>query len=211
MSATQPNGLPFPTKVNVKVDKANDRIVKTHPSFGMISFSRISGSSGPMFGSQIEVGSFIRLAITEADETWHLHQKWRHGGKRIIELDLTNAQFAEAITTMNRGEGIPSTLRFVKGDGHIPGFIGEPTLHEQIQADVKEAGASIVERADKLAADMAKLLAESGLSKAKQAALQASLAMLRQDLTANMPFIIDQHAEAVEKITADAKTEGTRS
>lgn len=196
---------PKPTPVTVTTK--DDRIIKTHPSFALLNFSRISGNGGRMFASDLDIGSHMRLRLTEAEEDWHLHEKGYHGNKRIVEIDMTNAQFAELITNMNREPGIPCTLRFRSDQGHIPGFIDEDTLHEQIHTDLKADVAGIVETADKLAANLDKALTESGLSKAKQQGLRSAIAKLRQDLTANMPFILDQYKEAIDKTTSVAKIE----
>ncbi len=199
--------MSIPKSTPVKITPKDDHLVKTHPSFGMLSFSRVDGSSGPLFGSDLETPSFIRMTLLEGQEDWHLSRKWHHGRGTIVELDMTNSQFAEIITNMNRGSGIPTTIRFRADQGHVPGFLVEDTLHDQIRADLKHDIKEIVDTADKLAADLDKTLAESGLSKAKQQSLRDSINKLRRDLTANMPFVLDQYKEALDKTASSAKIE----
>lgn len=193
----------------VKVTPKDDSLIKTHPSFAMVGFSRIQCSPPglKLFASEIESMSFVRLTVVEADETWHLSQTWHHGGKRIIEVDLSPAQFAELLTSMNVGSGVPGTLRYRERDGHIPSAIDEDTLPEQIKTDIKADSKAVIDAARQFGKEVESIVGASKLTKAEKNRLTEIANRLQMTLESNMPFVIDQYVEAVDKVTMSAKAE----
>lgn len=108
--------------IDVTESKKGDVIEYTHPSYGLISFSRCSCTSKNLFGSNIKHNSFITLRIDGARATKgdDLHRDYiNYNFDRYIEVGLTSSQFAELLTTMNIGEGIPCTISYMKGLGMI--------------------------------------------------------------------------------------------
>ncbi len=196
-----------PTPVKVVTDGEN--LIKTHPSFVMVGFNRITCSppGEKLFGSEIESQSMIRLSVVEAQEQWHLSQTWHHGGKHLIEVDLSPAQFAELLTSMNVGSGVCGTLRFRERDGQIPSALDENTLPEQIKADIKRDTQSLIDAAKAFGKQVNQIVGSSKLTKADKASLIDIAANLQMTLESNMPFVIDQYVEAVDKVTASAKAE----
>lgn len=92
----------------------------THPAYGMLSFSRRSGSKTPLFESSIEHRDTIAMTLTHGDVTRGLNTDWYHGNGIIAEVEMSYSQFAEAITSMNMGSGVPVTVRRTEKDGKIP-------------------------------------------------------------------------------------------
>lgn len=90
-----------------------------HPSYGLLSFSRMSGGTTNLFGSSIQHKDTIKLCISECDVKRDLSTDWYHDNGRIIEVEMSYSQFAEAITSMNMGNGVPVTIRWVRGEGRI--------------------------------------------------------------------------------------------
>ena len=78
-------------------------IVTTHPSFGIAKFSRHSCSHPQsLFGSSIGHENTITLTISRADHIRSDSSYDRYYEKgQIIEVEMSAAQFAEMITTMN--------------------------------------------------------------------------------------------------------------
>ncbi len=203
--------IPSPTPVKTVVDTkhGDDNITKTHPSYVMVGLSRIT-SSPPgirLFGSELHNQTFIRLSVVEAEESWHLSQKWHHGAKQLIQVDLSPAQFAELLTSMNVGSGVTGTLRFLKGDGHIPSAIDEDTLPEQIKADLKHDSQTVIDAAKAFDKELQSILGGSKLTKAERARLLEISTKLQMTLSSSMPFVIDQYQEAIDKVTMSAKAE----
>ncbi len=202
--------MPRPPDI-APTSEATDRgTTKTHPAYGMLSFSRVSGNPGKLFGSEINHGHFIRMTLLEGEEHWHHSQVWHHGriSRTLVEVDLSVAQWAELISSMNVGSGVPATIRYVDDPmGTRPGIEDTDTLHEQIKGDIKAKTAKVTSVAKSLDKEMAAMLADSKVPKAKQAALLALTRHIVMELESNMPFVVDQYQEAAEKVGAKAKAE----
>lgn len=198
-----------PVKVTVEKDGPfSGKIVKTHPAFGMARFSRVSGSSGQLFGSEIEHQSFIRFTLGPGESHWLLHEQHYHAplNPRHVEIDFSSAQFAELITAMNVGMGVPCTIRVLNSQ-QVSGFEDTDNLHEQIKDDIKADTKEIVDTARQLEKQLGAMLDDSKVPKAKQEALRQLAAKIVRDLGSNMPFILDQYTEAAEKVKAKCAAE----
>ena len=91
----------------------DDRITIEHESFAMLGITRSSCSfSQNLFGSSIQHSHTIKLKIAPAKIDRMLNRDWFHANtKPYIEVEMSYSQFAEAITSMNVGDGVPVTLR----------------------------------------------------------------------------------------------------
>jgi hypothetical protein len=185
-----------------------DEKVFNHESYGMVGFSRISGQSGPMFGSSLpDQGSFIRLRVTRARRTHSLGRDWYHGSaKTMLELDLSASQFAELITSMNMGAGVPCTLRFCEGRPMDP-CPEEKLEAEQVREDFKEKTAQVARNMTESKSRIDEILAKKTLTKADREEVEKLLGLVIQDVRSNMPFWLDQFHEATGKIVSAAKAE----
>ena len=96
----------------------DDEFEREHESYGILHISRVSSTGAVrLFGSPLAThyGS-IRLSISGG--------KWIHGlnhdrfygmNKDHIEIEMSAAQFADAITRLNIGSGTPCTVRYIAG------------------------------------------------------------------------------------------------
>lgn len=179
-------------------------VVKTHPAYGMLGFSRVSGSPGTLFGSEVKhTGSFIRMTIVRGEEHWSLSQSWFHGrAETFVEVDMSHAQFAEAITSMNVGSGVPCTIRYLPGQ-QLPEIEDTSTVHEQIKADVKDTAHEAIDAIATLKA----AIAAAKMPKGAQAELLKMADSASAKLTSSLPFVLDQYGEALESMKSKAATE----
>ena len=109
-----------------------NKIIK-HSSFGNLSISRSFGGKRHLYGSSIEHSNFITLRISHSELHRHLKQDWYHATAPIVEVTLSQAQFAEAITSLNMGDGVPVTINYTEKDGRA-----EPTPFESKYDTFKE-------------------------------------------------------------------------
>ncbi len=162
-----------------------------------------------MFGSELRANSCIRMTVERGVEEWSLHEKrYFSDNKPLIEVDLTAAQFAELLTSMNVGSGIPCTINRTETDWKIPHIADEEDgIHHLIKQDLKDDVAGIHDILKKLTTDLTAALSESGLNKTKRESLLSQVSKLSVEINSNMPFVLDQYLEAAEKIQASAKAE----
>jgi hypothetical protein len=176
-----------------------------HESFGMIGFSRISGNPGPLFGSSIKHGHFIRLSIKHGILRRGLNHNWYSGMNNIVELDLSYTQFAELLTTMNVEDGVPCTLRRVG----VQDMAEPPTTDERTQfnEEFTEHVNKVMKQADALAAKARELLKSKSVKKGELAEIIALIDHLQMQVKSNMPYIQKQYNAANEKTVTQAKGE----
>ena len=114
-------------------------------------------------------------------------------------------QFAEAITTLNVGDGVPCTIRRIgkAGVADCP----EETMRQVFEDEFKHscvkasnAACGLIERAQEL-------LGQKTIKASERKELLDVLFRLKQDLKSNLPFIETQFNEAMDDVVADAKGE----
>ncbi len=191
------------TKPTVTMGKmgSGEETIKTHPSYAALRINRVSGSK-KLFASEVQAGSYIKLEILQNEEHWHLHQKWYYPHKPIIEIEMTHAQFAEAITSLNMHNGVPCTLTRLQGQ-KIEDCEDNDTNKDLIKADINKLSEGLVESMKALKTAFAELK----LTKKEREPLAHQIDHLITELNANLPFITEQHQEQAEKLTSDAKIE----
>ena len=179
---------------------------ETHESFGLLSLARIQGTPRPLFGSTIRHGDTIRLTISEG-EVYRDFQKNRFtDGKQFIEVEMSQSQFAEAITTLNVGCGVPVTLRHVAGKQMPP----PPSVDfkERAKNELKAEMGELTERIDELSKDAKEILNSKGTIKAgDKKKLLDDLMFIVQEVRSNIPFAHECFQEAVEETVTHAKAE----
>jgi hypothetical protein len=177
-----------------------------HPSYAMVGISRQTSTGTDLFGSDIKHHELICFTIREADKVRDLNRDWYHGGKTITEITMSPAQFAEMITTLNVGFGVPCTLNVREGVP-VEEIPVQNTLEDDIEHDIKESMQELSDRLHKLS-EAAKVLEEKGPVKAadKKAAI-AALNSVIQEVQSNIPWIEETTKESCEKTVSRAKAE----
>jgi hypothetical protein len=191
-----------------------------HPSWGMVEFSRVEhGGTCRLFGSNLtNHGTTIMLRVWQAHRKHDLGQDWIHGGSReLIEVEMSAAQFAGLLTTMNIGNGVPCTIRHVQGEQRPevppdPGEMGRirAAFRREIEGDDSERSGhgGLTTRLRDLMDEAKKVLSKDGTVKvSERKALLDRLEMLEQEIRANMPFMLKQFERATEKVATAAKAE----
>ena len=89
-----------------------------HPAYGMVGFYRVSGNPGRLFGSSLKNHeSYIALRIGTGERIHSNGWDRYYGSLRgeHVEVMLSSAQFAELLTSMNVGNGVPCTIAYLGG------------------------------------------------------------------------------------------------
>lgn len=179
----------------------------SHPSYGTLAFSRKTGGLTPLFGSSIEHRDTISMKLYHANITRGLHNDSIFGDKVIAEVEMSYSQFAEAITSMNMGTGVPVTIRWTEKDGCIPpcDFVSK---REQFVNEFKEKRKKATEDSKQLIKDVTDLFNQKKtLTKADKDIILNKLLHLDMDIGSNMDFIADQFNKQMDKTVMEAKGE----
>lgn len=180
-----------------------------HESYVLVSFSRRQGSPR-LFASMIErhhsyITLQVKKAILRRSDTGD-----RFDGSiaaDIIEVDMSAAQFAELLTTMNIGLGVPGTMRrcmgkFIEEPPELPGEV--EYIKEDFSNELREFSQKIL--SDKLPR-IRTLLEQKTLNKAERAEILTAFESISNKLKGSVPFILDMFNEAVVRRVTAAKQE----
>lgn len=179
-----------------------------HPSFGVINISRgVCTEKMNLFGSSIQQHTFLKIDISKAVLVRQIGRDWitSDHGVPIISVYLSPSQFADAITSLNQGEGTPCTINFV--DGHE---VKEPILEsKRVQFDnefedkMKEVSSATNEFYTKIEA----ILAKPSIGKHDRELILKQLDQLKMQIESNVPFIKRQFTEQMDETVVEAKNE----
>lgn len=117
-----------------------------HPAWAMIGASRVqNGPPGAvLFDSDIRHGHTIMVRISTASRRRDLNQDYLHSEKEFIEIEMSEAQWASFVSSMNVGNGVPCTVRRREGEWTVPGMPYEPRLQESMN-ETRQAADKVVE------------------------------------------------------------------
>jgi hypothetical protein len=184
-----------------------DEIEETHESYGVLHIARVSGSSRRLFGSSVKHGHFFTLTISRAKRIAGQFGERFHDTTRICEVDLTAAQFVDAITTMNQGSGIPCTITRVEGVpmDDVPDDAGSEL--RIIAEGAKEEFEAIAEGFVKAEAELDDLLAKKSLTKDDKQRVKDVVYRARRYFKESAPFAAQMLTEMTEKVVAKGRAD----
>lgn len=187
-----------------------------HPGFGMIGASRIQSTPGAvLFDSDVRHQNTIVVRIKRASRKRDLKSDYLHAtSSDIVEIEMSEAQWASFVSTMNSGDGVPCTIRRTEKDGAMAGLEYAPRLALSMQ-EVHQAAVDTFAEIKAARDALAELKAR--VPKAKAAEVRDAERHLHyaiENATANVDFTSKQlakHAEnVVQKARADIEAVVTR-
>jgi hypothetical protein len=179
----------------------------SHPSYGMLGFSRRQGRNISLFGSSIQHNDIITVTLKHGGVSRGLNSDWYKGNGVIAEVEMSYSQFVEAIGAMNVGDGVPCTLRFTERDGIIektPFISKKQTFENEFAAhldDIKNEVNSVINDV-KLLFDEKK-----SIGKNDREEIIKQLKHLEMMIGSNTEFIYRQFNEQMDKTVMEAKGE----
>ena len=178
-----------------------------HPSFGMLSFNRTHGGHSNLFGSSIQHNDTIHMVLREGVVTRGLNDDWYVGEDEILEVEMSQSQFAELITSMNVGTGTPCTIKYLRGKGRIneADFINK---RQQITNEFKESMNERMSDAKEFYNEVRELFTtKKSIGKADREMILKRLANVTQGMESSSKFIFDQFQNQIDKTITEAKGE----
>ena len=179
-----------------------------HPAMVTVQLSRQTITPGvTLFGSSVKNSSMVSLKVLHAEMNRSLSRDWVHGDIRpIIEVLLSPMQFAELITSMNIGSGVPGTLHYHNGE--LYDYPELPTKSEQFREEIQEAVSNTLRSLKEAQAKINKILEDDKpVGKKGKVELKELLGNLNRLANSTLPFIGEQFAKQINKTVAEAKAE----
>ena len=182
-----------------------------HDSFGLIGFSRVSNGPGRnlLFGSHLDRHhETIVMRVKTAERSHGLSHDWHHGRKELIEVEMSPMQFAQLLTTMNFGDGVPCTIRFLTGKGMIDP-VPETHLPEQVKIlqNVKKEAHEMVASMDERRQRLQEILSQKSLKKADREEIAVLSEAIFRWAENHIPFAFKSFEESAEKVVTAAKAQ----
>ncbi len=179
---------------------------KEHESYGMLSFTNTTCNKGiNLFGSSIKCSNYITMKVHTAEDNRGLSENWYYPKKCIMEVQLSPAQFAEAITNTNT-VGVPCTLTRIMGQRMEtpPENENMMDLQDELDDHINE----LSERIDKLT-EYSNILKnqKGGLKVGEKNALINGIDSVAQQLKSNIPFLGKQVARQMNRTVHQSKCE----
>lgn len=185
---------------------------RSHPAFGNISISRVqSGAGKRFFGSGIRHNNYIRLTIDQGIEVeaYGIKKFRPNSRKGLIEVDLTQSQWAAMVSSIGLGEGTPCTIAYYR-DGNIvsPGNIGETeTGNAHLRRILEESVSSQIEGLQERLKDLESALSGSKLNRKELQEKVKSLKHAINNTPKNLTFATEVMEEVMEEIVENGKNE----
>ena len=180
-----------------------------HPRFAIIGANRVHGGDNVLFDSDVKHNNKVVIRLQTASRTRsgpgsdHIM-----GEKLVAEVELSEAQWASFVSTMNSGDGVPCTLRFRELDPEPGALPYAPRLAKTMQENADAAHRAFDEILRALEELEAVDKAEKPSAKARKDAIFHLKCMI-QNAVPNVEFAgerLAKHAEdVVQKARADVE------
>lgn len=182
-----------------------------HESYGMLQLSRSQyGGAVSLFGSSIEHENVIRLRICKGEVDRHLSKEWYYTSlsneDTFVEAEMSYSQFAEAITSLNMGGGVPITIR-QQGEMRFERPPFEPKEVTFKNEYFKRAEGLIESIGNGMETVNELLNQKKPLNKAEKDEITSVLENAYRTLTNGLPFMQSMYMEQMDKTTMEAKGE----
>lgn len=174
--------------------------VEKHPRYGQIVAMRRSGTAY-LYGSDFSHQHFVTIQISTSELMRGLSRDWPHARDRLIEVSLSEAQWATFVSSMNVGDGVQCTIEWKAGEGYLPEIDAAPDRHKQF---AKESSEKIVDAAATLEEIIAEVEREGRMGKTK---LLSMLRRVRGDIGEGSDWVAQSFSEHMEKTVEKAKIE----
>jgi hypothetical protein len=184
-----------------------------HESYGMVGFSRVHGCGGGtrrlLFGSHLaNHHETIVMRVKTATRKHGLSHDWHHGDQELIEIEMSPAQFAQLLTSMNFGDGVPCTIRYLVGKGMMEpvpdSYVPEQVkILENVKVELEEMVGSL----DGRRARLQEILSKKSINKGDREEIVKLSSDIWNWFESHAPFAFESFEESAEKVVTAAKSQ----
>jgi hypothetical protein len=194
-------GICYPVEpvITRNSDSPTHESVESHPAYAVIGITRWQGSGHRLFGSDFTHRVGLTLTIKRAEKYRSLSNDWYHGREELIEVNMSEAQWATLVSAVGQGEGVPCTIEHL-GRERVS-IIPEPK-----ETRVKQFGDEMKRRFDGIRETIANLRQRITEGKGGKESLRM-LDSIEQAAVSNTTFTAEQFDRHMEKTVEKAKAE----
>jgi hypothetical protein len=181
-----------------------------HNSFGVIKLFKVQSNGTTLFGSALRHQGFIAVEVHRATLERHLHRDWIQSDEPIVRLEMSEAQWAQFVSSVGCGTGVPVTLNQAPPIGtrieSMDGLKSEP-VKKTFDREIATKVAKMIENGTAALATLEAMAEQKTVSKTE---LKTAISLMQnhiQNLPSNMKFVQTQFAETMEQTIQDGKIE----
>jgi len=161
----------------VTVDDGRGGTITRHPAYGQISAARRQGGHMTLYGSDFVHNSTVAISIHASELHRGLSRDWNFAKNEIIEVVLSESQWATFVSSLNMGSGPCCTIQHVNAE-RKPWLPVPQDRSQQYGSEFVETLNDAVKRVD----DAIAKVSASGLSGKKSADIINELKMAKQEI-----------------------------
>jgi len=186
-----------------KAKDSTDQVEYRHPSYGVVTVTRQSGSKENLFGTMTPGYHTMCLRISEALVTHNTANStiMLHPERRVIEVNLSMLQWAQLVSGV---EETPCTITWRDGkfinDNPAP-ITTLAIIHEEFQIAMADLG----KLADEIRKHADELDEKPNITKADRKRYKDLASGVASNIAATQPHIMSKIALCAERMIAEAK------
>jgi hypothetical protein len=184
-----------------KVDPSGKRVVETHPAYAQISASRVSGNR-ELYQSEFSHQHFISITLRHSELHRSLSRDWPFTRKEVVQVDMSESQWATFISSLNSGSGTPCTLSSIQEE-RVPPIKRVTSTTDKFREESRVTLQQSLVRLERLKM----MIEEAKLTKSRQSELLSEVGQIKRSLTSSIEFVASQFDEHVEETKEKAKVE----
>lgn len=175
-------------------------------TFAKVSISKVTGSKHNLFGSHRQHEQVIELTVSGASMTREYGMTRTYREKDIIVLHMSMTQYAEMLTNMNDYSGADATIVYTQEDGYLASPV-QPSLDDMQKFEMGQKLQGVLEIIEGLKSEVESLQSGKSLSATKRKELMSNIEGAEREVKANLPFLMTQFSQEIDKTVNDAKFE----
>lgn len=181
--------------------------VEKHPSFGMISVIRTSSNSR-LFGVDYPQGHSVKIRIETGKVRREFNEEKFFSEELVGEIEMSEVQYARMLSNPNT-MGVPCTIRY-RRTGPLE-RVEDPPEHMGTDKTARDEARKLAHRVagnfDHVQAKLKEFVAGKSPTKSQIGELLMWVEQAQQGIRSDMPFLVKQVEEGIERQVNDAKTE----
>lgn len=178
----------------------------SHPSYGIVRFNRSHGTARDLFGSSISHQNIMSLTISRCTMIRDLNYDRYHPREELIEIEMSENQFAQLVSSVNSGSGTPCTIRKTESEWMVPGATSV-SERKRINSEFSAMMREVTEKLQHASNAVDKLLASKSITKAELRVVQEDIFKANQHIASNASFIHSQFNRACDDTVTEARAE----
>ncbi len=174
-----------------------------HPSFGVLSFGKVSGRDR-CFGASGYYGQLIRLTISTATlEKYHeKHEATVYKDRQIVEVEMTPLQFATAISVI--GGEVPCSIVWRDGK-RVEQSADLTTRREMIEDYFRRHQESLAAECDQFVEEAKVLQAKAHIGKGDRDNFVKLAESLRAQIKNSQPHIASKFTDLIQDMLTEVE------